>query len=429
MSQSVSDQRDVIVIGAGAAGLAAARTLHDAGLRVLVLEARTRIGGRIWTNRSCGLYPIELGAELIHGAHTSTVELASAAGLTLAEVDRYHGLRWGTPARPLSNLPPDDPDRQAIERVRAIWNRLGQQYTDEAVDCGLATELHRQGCDPATLAIADVVLAQTYCAEIESLSCADVAREQRIDRAGPREFRLRERYDTLLTWLARDLDIKLGWPVRAITDTGQGVIIDTTAASVSARQCIITVPVAVLAAGMIRFDPPLSATKRAAITAFRTRPATKHFFWFDAPLWDEGFAYAAHTGLFARWWTPAHPDLTAPLLCCYVTAERAAVLDRLPDRVVCEWGLAELSRLLGRNDVATRCVGFRRYRWAYDEYARGGYAHLPPGMAWARPALAAAEGNLHFAGEATAYDSNPQTVHGAIDSGRRAARDCLAVFR
>ncbi|MBO9319865.1 MAG: FAD-dependent oxidoreductase, partial [Chloroflexus sp.] len=67
MSQSVSETFDVVVVGAGAAGLAAARTLHDAGVRVVVVEARPRIGGRIWTDRSCGPYPIELGAELIHG--------------------------------------------------------------------------------------------------------------------------------------------------------------------------------------------------------------------------------------------------------------------------------------------------------------------------------------------------------------------------
>ncbi|WP_298819173.1 flavin monoamine oxidase family protein [Chloroflexus sp.] len=425
MSQSGSDRLDVVVIGAGAAGLAAARALRDAGARVAVIEARPRIGGRIWTERSCGFYPIELGAELIHGAHTSTVELAQQAGLTLDEVDRYNGLRWGTPARPIHELPPDDPARQAIARARAIWNSLAERYTDESVDCSLATELCRHGFDPAALAVADVALAQTCCAELETLSCVDLAREQRVDQAGPREFRLRERYDTLLNWLARNLDIRPGMPVRAITDHGDAVTIEAGATTLRARRCVVTVPVAVLAAGAIRFNPPLSATKRAAIAAFNTRPATKHFFWFDTPLWDEDFAYAAHNGLFARWWTPAHPDPAAPLLCSYVTAERAAALDRLPDATVRELGLAELSWLLGRSDVAERCVGFRRYRWAADQYARGGYAHLPPGMAWARPALATVEGNIHFAGEATAFTSNPQTVHGAIDSGWRAARECL----
>lgn len=96
------------------------------------------------------------------------------------------------------------------------------------------------------------------------------------------------------------------------------------------------------------------------------------------------------------------------------------MLDRLPAEIVRSLGLAELSKLLGRDDVPARCVGFRRYRWATDEYARGGYAHLAPGLAWARPALAAAEGRLHFAGEATAYDSNPQTVmvRSIVDAGR-----------
>ncbi|WP_322817283.1 NAD(P)/FAD-dependent oxidoreductase [Chloroflexus sp.] len=425
MSRLASDVCDVVVVGAGAAGLTAARTLHNAGARVTIVEARPRIGGRVWTERSCGPYPIELGAELIHGEHTSTVALAHMAGLTLDEVDRYNGLRWGTPARLVQDLPATDPARQTITAARDVWHKLATQYADDAADRSLAAELMLRGFDPARLPIADVVLAQTCCAELETLSCVDLAREIRGDRAGPREFRLRERYDTLLNWLAQDLDIRLGSPVHAILHQADEVQVKTLASILRAHHCIITVPVAVLAAGMIRFDPPLSASKQAAITAFRTLPATKHFFWFDEPLWDAGFAYAAHGGLFARWWTPAHPDLSAPLICCYVTASRAEILDRLPDDTVRTLGLAELSRILGRDDVVRRCTGCRRYRWAHDPFARGGYAHLPPGTAWARPALAAAEGSLHFAGEATAFDSNPQTVHGAIDSGRRAAQECL----
>jgi monoamine oxidase len=98
----------------------------------------------------------------------------------------------------------------------------------------------------------------------------------------------------------------------------------------------------------------------------------------------------------------------------------------MPEANALHLGLAEMSRLLGRSDLAARCVNARRVAWAHDLYARGGYAHLLPDAAAARPQLAQPEGNvLFFAGEATAYDTNPQTVHGAIESGWRAAREAL----
>jgi monoamine oxidase len=114
------------------------------------------------------------------------------------------------------------------------------------------------------------------------------------------------------------------------------------------------------------------------------------------------------------------------LLCCYVTAERARAVDAMGDDEVRRLALGELAGLLGEPAVRTRCTAMLRSAWGPDPLARGGYAHIPPGAADARPALAAPEGErLFFAGEATAYDTNPQTVHGAIESGHRAAGEAL----
>ncbi|MCB0187576.1 MAG: FAD-dependent oxidoreductase, partial [Caldilineaceae bacterium] len=93
-------------------------------------------------------------------------------------------------------------------------------------------------------------------------------------------------------------------------------------------------------------------------------------------------------------------------------------------------GLDDLAYLLNREDVHAKCVAAKRVTWAADPYALGGYAHIPPGAGAARPILARPEGaQLFFAGEATAYDTNPQTVHGAIESGWRAAAEVLAATK
>lgn len=414
---------DVIILGAGVAGLAAARHLGAAGVDALILEARDRIGGRVWTDYSFAEGPIELGAELIHGEGAVTNALARAAGIATTPVDRYGGLRWsaGGPARPVDALAPAL--REMIRGLQAAYKGLGD--APPSPDRSLADELRARGFGAEALGVADVLLAQTCCASIERLSCADLARELRVDHAGLQEFRLVGGYGPLIDWMAGGLRVALGAPVAAVHRHGRGVTVTAGGRAYEASRCIITIPPGLL--GQVAFDPPLSAAKAEAAAAFALEPATKLFFRFDRAYWDAGLAYVAHEGLFSRWWTPLLHMPGAPVICCYVTAERARLVDALDDRELRGRALAELAELAGAPGLRDGCVALRRSAWGLDPLARGGYAHLPPGAADARPALAAPEGELlFFAGEATAHDTNPQTVHGAIESGARAAAECLA---
>ncbi len=416
---------DVIIIGAGAAGLAAGRRLHDAGQSILILEARDRIGGRIWTDHTFADFPIEQGAELIHGESAVTHDLLQAAGLHTLPAPRKTFLQWGTPppAQRIADLPAAL--RVTIHTLRAAYNALPQWLAANR-DVSLAAALRAQGFDAAAIAIADVLFAQTCCASIETLSCADLVREMQVDHAGLDEFRIREGYSALLEHYGAGLPMQLNCPVQAIRWGDQGVEVSTTQGQFAARKCLLTLPVSLLQTGMITFDPPLGPAKQAVIAAFRMEPATKLIYRFQAPLWDESLVYLAHNGATARWWTPGYGRPGAAILCCYITAERAAQLDAIPEANALQLGLDEISHLLGRPDLPAACLAARRISWANEPYTRGGYAHLPPAAADARPLLAQPEGDLlFFAGEATAYDTNPQTVHGAIESGWRAAAEIL----
>jgi len=418
---------ETIIIGAGAAGLAAARTLQDAGQRVLLVEARDRIGGRIWTDHTFADFPVEWGAELIHGETAVTHALLQAANLHTLPAPRKAGLRWGTAAgaRLIGELPPAL--QAPIQRLLAAYAELPER-ANLATDESLATYFVRRGFTPSEVRMADVLFAQTCCAPIDTLSCADLVREMTVDHAGLEEFRLAEGYGALLAHYSSGLPIQLNTPVQTIQWGAAGVTVVTPTATLAAQRCVITVPVSLLQAKTITFVPPLSPAKQGAIAAFRTAPATKLFYRFRKPLWDEALAYMMHTGLAARWWTPGYPRPGAAVLCCYITGERAAQIDAMAEADALQVGLAELAGLLGRTDVQAYYLGGRRIAWAHDPYARGGYAHIPPGAAAARPILAQPEQDrLFFAGEATAYDSNPQTVHGAIESGWRAARELLAL--
>lgn len=418
-------QYDTLIIGAGAAGLAAGRQLHDAGQSILILEARKRIGGRIWTVDDFADFPIEQGAELIHGEGAVTHHLIQSAGFQTLPAPRKAFLQWGAPmgSKRIAELPVAL--RITIESLLAAYHTLPQRLAP-GLDLSLAAYLRSQGFATDTLAMADVLLAQTCCASIETLSCADLVREMQVDHAGLEEFRPREGYGALLAHYSAGLPIRLGCPVQTIRWNAQGVAVITGQQTFTARHCLLTVPVSILQAGGITFDPPLRSAKQQAIAAFRMEPATKLFYRFKEPLWDETLVYLAHEGVAARWWTPGYGRPGAAVLCCYITAQRAAQIDAMTEVDALNLGLAEIGQVLGRPDLPNACLRSRRIAWAHEPYSRGGYAHIPPGAAAARPLLAQPEGDvLFFAGEATAYDTNPQTVHGAIESGWRAASEIL----
>lgn len=419
---------DVVVIGAGAAGLAAARELQEAGCSVGVLEARDRLGGRIWTARDVADFPVELGAEFIHGERAVTHRLAASAGLSTIDIDRAAGMFWsdGGRALPLRDVP--IASANTIERLQSAHRHLKDQSVQRG-DRSLADYLRGCGFEAGALAVADVLLAQTCCASVETLSCADLIREVRVDQAGAREYRLTEGYGSLVDWMARGLDIRLDTAVESVAWSTHGVRIYSGDHGFAARACIVTLPVSLLQRGSIKFDPPLSTRKRQSIAAMRVEAATKIVYVLKEPFWEESMTYLAHEGILPRWWTPSSGRSGQPVITAYATAARARRIDAMYEEDALALGLRELETMLGSPRLESHLVTARRVSWDHDPFARGGYAHIPPGAADARVRLAEPEGGiLFFAGEATAYHTNPQTVHGAIESGWRAARECVSAL-
>jgi monoamine oxidase len=185
-------------------------------------------------------------------------------------------------------------------------------------------------------------------------------------------------------------------------------------------------PTGVLKQNKIVFKPNLPQNKLEAINSFQMLPATKLIYGFKERLWDDNLTYMAHVGLAARWWTPSYNrNSSTHFISCYITAENARIIDELPLQEALETGLKTLSLLLGRNweDLKSSCVLSRRVSWDKEPFTRGGYASLPAHCSGSREVLAEpVSERLYFAGEATAYHSNPQTVHGALESGIFAAK-------
>lgn len=415
---------DTIVIGAGAAGIAAAQVLKNKGKNVLVLEARDRIGGRVWTDDSFADFPVELGAEFIHGGKVITHEFIKEAGLSEIPVDRFGKLRWGDgKAKAVAELP-----KHLRETIEKLWQDVENLVSVELTkDLSLAEHLKSKGHVAEALQIADVLVAQTCVSSLYDLSCQDLQRDMKNSDTHDEESRIREGYKALFEFLARGIDIKLSSPAQKIEQNTSGVTVTSNGNTFEAKTCIITLPITILQSGMIHFSPALSFEKQRAIHALKMEAGTKLLYKFTEPFWDDDLTYMLHDDLAARWWTPGHGRKGSSLIACYTTSARARTMDAMSKAEALTLGLKQLSKLLAvpfekLRDSLTKT---KRVSWAYDVYAQGAYAHVPPGAAEARIDLAKPEGRLFFAGEATAYHSTPQTVHGAIDSGIHAAKEVM----
>jgi monoamine oxidase len=436
---------DVIIVGAGVAGLTAARALHGAGLEVMVVEARDRIGGRIFTRHEPGIpLPIELGAEFVHGRVPPTLEIADAAGLVLCELT---GDWWRVKDGVLQcSAEMDD----AIEPVLA---RLNAKRTPDRSFAAFAETL-RHDAKLGRL----VPRAQQY---VEGFEAADPTRisERWLARsaaAGDEDqahhpLRFVGGYDGLPAALAGALPastIHLSRVVRSIEWEPGAAEVELDGARATARAVIITVPLGVLDAsggereGSIAFRPELGPAVRSAIDGVAMGAALRVAFLFQEPFWtgirrsDEG-ADPASIGFlsvdgcdFPTWWTQF--PLRVPMLTAWVGGPRAMALSSLPHSQIVDRALGGLARALRvrRSRVERLTTGSWYHDWQGDPFSRGAYSYGAVGGSDAPRVLAKpVRGTLFFAGEHTDPDGRNGTVHGAITAGRRAARALLRTWR
>jgi monoamine oxidase len=421
-SGMVNANYEVVIIGAGMAGLAAAQRLRAAGLSPLVIEARGRVGGRVWTDRSRGI--VELGAEFIHGKKAITWELIKQAGLSSAlwpseELEASgEAYRFAQQGQLLPSH--DDLGRQA----QSLYH-LVEQY--EGPDQS-ATEFMATLAAPDDLAAKFALdwLANVENADVTRLSAQALGLDRRMDTAGwGDDFHLIEGYDSLATLLAQGLTIWLNTAVTRIDWNEAGATLFlSNHQSVQTRRVIMTVPLGLLQRGVPEFRPALSSEKQNATTVLAMGAVAKLPLWFERPFWPP-FAFLHTDGLILAWW-PVYSEQGAVLM-GYTGGPAALRLAALGHEAAVEQGLTEVATLFGSVARETFVKG-QLVDWSGDPWARGGYSYTPIGAGQTARAILAAPvvSTLFFAGEATATIGHTATVHGAIASGRRAAEEILA---
>jgi monoamine oxidase len=436
------DSYDTLVLGAGIAGLAAARTLADAGQRVAVIEARDRIGGRIFTDhvmpRNSGEpVSIELGAEFIHGLPPVSWDLIKAAKLNTYELDGAH-LSFLRGAFQSSSE--DYGDGASVIDEMTAWLERQPRGTDVTFE----EYLDRAGIDGPRRRRATAYVEGFNAADSRVIGVAALVKQKRAEDQvdSDRLFHVEAGYDALPTFLADRFraaggTLLLEYPIRRVLWSQNAVAVSGVDAGgrsfdLHAERAIVTLPLGVLQAGTVEFEPaPQEIWSNAARMAMG--PVVRISLLFDAKFWQQDLSFLlARDEVLSAWWTPM-PN-RAPLITGWAGGPKAAALTqrigtRADGRALLEESLGELSLLYGiaAQDLHARLISWHTHDWQADPYSRGAYSYAPAGAlnASANMTLPVA-GTLFFAGEHTDTTGHWGTVHGALGSGLRAAAQLLA---
>jgi monoamine oxidase len=429
-SQAQTTKR-VIVIGAGAAGIAAASRLQREGHTVLVLEARDRIGGRVNTNRTLSPHPIELGAEFLHGDEVVTWDYVEAFGLRTLEagigstsyVHSNGKLQDATTwQREMTGI--DGSLEDVLWDAADLWIRGGGEdmTLDELID---ASEMLQDLRDPSVRRVLDNMYGEEVAAGTTQHGVYGIV-EAAYDGDGSGDFRVQSGYSTLLARMSTGLDIRLNTPVRRIDTSGAGATVEAMdGTSFTADAVIVTLPLAVLKKRAVEFNPPLPDWKWEAVDALGAGKVDKVILRFKERFWPANLGELFTDKTLQVWWQPGDGRADAPpILTSNTGGANGALLADLTAEEAIQLGLRELSDIFGQ-DVSRFFDTGVFTGWGADPYSGMGYSYVPPEAYGYRADLAEPVGNaLFFAGEAT-NSVRPACVHGAIESGLRAAKEVM----
>lgn len=429
-------ETDVIIVGAGAAGLAAARELSASGCKVSVLEARERIGGRI--NTHVDTWPIELGAEFVHGKPPETLKIVERAKLKLQTVPNMH---WHLHDNVLTK------SGEFWSKVEDVIEEMSRYKGPDQDFAAFLDRYKRKTPSEDIDSVASLYVEGFHAAHADRISVHGLNKtnEAAAEIDDDKQFRVENGYNQVAQNLhdeAAASGAKFYFSTVAEQvkwKRNQVEVVTTTAQRFKARCLLVTLPLSILPT--LRFTPALIEHQRAAdkLAMGQVVKVVLRFrepFWQDltirgeddtpATLKDLTFIHAPTESL-PTWWSQF--PLAAPVLAGWAGGTRADELLTASDDSLLDRAVESLAHIFG---VTTGLLEelleqFYTHNWARDPFAAGAYSYIPVNGLEASAQLARPlEDTLFFAGEATNTEGHQGTVHGALATGLRAAQEILS---
>jgi monoamine oxidase len=428
---------DVLIIGAGMAGLTAARTLAERNISVRIVEARERVGGRVFSVPVEGGGVAELGAEFVHGCPPELWALIDESGMKTVE-------REGSMLReqPGGELVEDDPEDSGM------FQPLEELETLQGEDAAFADWLKASAVPEEDRAALTGYVEGFNAADAARISVKSLGIQQRAEDAneGDRSSHVVGGYQQLAEYLAARVkelgaEVRLGCEVKSITWTDGRVAVETWQEKMLAKRCIVTLPLSVVQqtnqAGSLTMEPEPKAVPHARRMAMGH--ATRFTMVFRERWWEqsgvlERDALAEMSFLFTSermppvWWTSTPEKERFPSLTGWVGGPRAKLLE---GKSAEELGLEACTQLaevfaVSEDLVRAALISTHTHDWAGDRYSLGAYSYVPVGAIDASAAMCVPEAaTMYFAGEHTDTSGHWGTVHAAMRSGLRAAAQIL----
>lgn len=421
VAASAPEGARIAIIGAGAAGLYAGKTLHDHGIDFTIFEASHSIGGRLGKSTELTDMPVDLGAEWIHGHRTLTYKLARKAGADILEDESELALWFDNRLHAETRMPKEFRTLYA----RAMKGRgPGRDLT--LTDWAISERL------PAEQMALLPALANDTGGSPDRVSIYSAIREESRSRSGDEDYKVRDRtyFDLVHDLIAEPIGdhIVTDAPVERIGYDETGVTLTIGGKQHRFDRAILTPSVNVLKSGRIAFEPALPAPKIEAIGKIGMEAGHKMFLAFAEDFFGE---QEVAGGAVGNLYYDARVGKSCDRLTIgvFTTGERAQAMSDMGREGAISAVIDDLDRIFGGQASETFTGDAVVQDWTTKPFVLGSYSYPTVGMGDAREALAApVAGELFFAGEATHCDGESATVHGAMETGERAALEAARSF-
>jgi polyamine oxidase len=424
------EPKKIIIVGAGMAGLAAGCKLKSLGFDITILEARNRLGGRIWTDHSWGL-PLSLGATWIHGLeHNPLAELAHQFNAPLKLTDFNHALCYLHNRELLTSDKIEVYSQQFQQALAQIEQKNKMAQQDQPLSTTISQMLQQS---PALKTQPQLLLLQLekiclYMGATPNQLSSHYLHEEKILSGG--NYYLLDSYEPIINGLAKNLSIKLNTLVKKIIYHHDNVEIVTPQDTYYANAAVITSSLGALKKELIHFEPALTLEKQSAIKSLGMGTYDKVILQFSQPFWplDYQVLYCSRyrEQLVSTFFNEFN-FLNQPILTGLISNAKLAAIQNLSDEEIIEDTLQTLKYYFGNNIPSLK--NYRITHWWKDPLTQGSYSFIPVGATGHDyDVLAEPTANrLFFAGEATCK-KYLGTVHGAYVSGIRAAQEIAALI-